>query len=144
MQSLAHAGDAATTVGVLSTGNGYIRLHIRHSHQPQKWCYCWVAQHSDCPSPHSCQLRQGPTGLWQWRKYTLHSWVCHLLSLHQLCRVSLHMKRQLGSEWEGQLFGSIPPFVAGSAVGLQSAWHHSTLLSMPGSWHLLAIAKGTL
>ena len=31
------------------------------------------------------------------------------------------MKRELGAEWEAQLFGSTHPFVAGSAVGLQFA-----------------------
>ena len=31
------------------------------------------------------------------------------------------MKRELGAEWEGRLFGSTCPFVVGSAVGLQSA-----------------------
>ena len=31
------------------------------------------------------------------------------------------MKRELGAEWEGQLFRSTHPFVIGSAVGLLPA-----------------------
>ena len=37
---------------------------------------------------------------------------------HQLCRVSLHMKRRLAKNWEGLLFGSTHSFLAGSAVRL--------------------------
>ena len=127
-----------TIVGVLLMGN---RMHLHHlgsCHQPQKWRCCWVAQHRNQPSPRSCLL-QRPTGLWQWCNYTLYWWDCYILSVHQLCRASLHMKQELGTEWEGLLFASIHPFVAGSTVGLQSVWLHSTLLSTPGSWHLLVV-----
>ena len=60
-------------------GNRYVCLHFWQGRQPQKWCCCWVAQHSARPCPHSCLL-QRPTGLWQWCKYTLYWWVSYLLS----------------------------------------------------------------
>ena len=131
------------TVGVLSLENRITCPHLWLGHQPQKCCGCWMAQHSAISSPHSCLL-QRPSGFWQWCKYRLFWCVHYLLSLNWLRRVSLHMKQQLDAEWEGLLFGSTHPFVAGSAVGLQFAWHHSTLLSMLVSLNLLLIALDTL
>ena len=48
--------------------------------------------------------------------YTLYWWVYQHLSLHQLCRASLHMNWQLCTEWDDQVFWLTHPFVTGRAV----------------------------
>ena len=65
--------------------------------------------------------------------YTLYWWVYQRLSLHQLCRASLHMNWQLGTEWGGQVFWLTHPFVTGRAVGLRVGIQSLASVTIDGS-----------